>query len=270
MSLNLIAGYTGLFSMAHAVFYATGAYTTAILLTKSEINFFLTVVAGIALTILMSLLIGTVLSRFREDYYAIVSLGFGAIAVAVLFNWKSLTRGAFGIPGIEKPDLFGFHFLSMASFLILSLIFFLIIFFLCRFIVKSSFGRVLQAIREDEKAVEVFGYNTSLYKLAIFVIGAMMASVAGSLYATFFEFINPSISTLNESILIFVMIIMGGLASLYGSILGATFLILLPELLRFIGMPDDIAGYMRQIIYGIILLYLMLHRPQGLIGEYKL
>ncbi|HDH12309.1 MAG TPA: hypothetical protein ENG83_08990 [Nitrospirae bacterium] len=103
----------------------------------------------------------------------------------------------------------------------------------------------------------------------MFVIGAMMASVAGSLYATFLEFIDPSVAMLKESIFIFVIVILGGLANLYGSILGASFLILLPEALRFIGMPDNMAGYIRQIIYGLILIYLMLFRPQGFIGKYK-
>ncbi len=270
LSLNLIVGYTGLFSITHAVFYAIGAYTTAILSTSHGMNFFLTIVIGVAIVLMVSLPIGAVLSRFQGDYYAIVSLGFGAIALAIVNNWKSLTRGAFGIPGISRPTLFGFEFSSSVSLLILSLFFFVVIFGLCRYIVNSSFGRILLAIREDEKAIQLFGYKTVFFKLTVFVIGAMMASVAGSLYATFFEFINPPISSLNESIFIFVMIIMGGLANLYGSILGAFFLILLPEGLRFVGMPDDISGYMRQIIYGAILLYLMLFRPQGFVGKYKL
>jgi len=270
LSLNLIAGYTGLFSMAHAVFYAAGAYTTAILLTRSGMNFFLTVIIGVIVTAAVSLLIGTVLSRFSGDYYAIVSLGFGAIALALLLNWKGLTRGAFGIPAIQRPRIAGFVFSSDASFLLLSLSFAVIIFFLCRFIAGSSFGRVLRAVREDEETARVFGYNTTLYKLAVFVIGAMMASVAGSLYASFLAFIDPSVAMLKESIFIFVMIILGGLASLYGSILGACFLILLPEALRFVGLPDSVAAQVRQIIYGAILVYLMLFRPRGLIGKYRL
>ncbi|HDH53607.1 MAG TPA: branched-chain amino acid ABC transporter permease [Nitrospirae bacterium] len=152
----------------------------------------------------------------------------------------------------------------------MTLFFLGIIFLICRFIVNSSFGRVLKAIREDEKAIEVFGYNTTYYKLIIFVIGALMTSIAGSLFASYLAFVGPSMFMLRESIFILVIIILGGLGNLHGSILGAMFLILLPEALRFVGLPGNIAAQMRQVIYGVILILLMLYRPQGFIGEYKL
>ena len=136
--------------------------------------------------------------------------------------------------------------------------------------VNSSFGRILKAIREDEKAIQVFGYRTSFYKSIIFVISAMMAAVAGSLFASYITFIDPSTFTLHESIFILAIVILGGLANLKGSIWGALFLILLPEVLRFVGFPGDIAAQMRQVVYGVILIILMLYRPQGLVGEYKL
>ena len=134
----------------------------------------------------------------------------------------------------------------------------------------SSFGRVLKAIREDEDAIQVFGYNTHQFKLTIFVIGAGMAAVAGSLFASYITFIDPTTFTLVESIFILAIVILGGLANLRGAVLGALFLILLPELLRFVGFPPDIAAQMRQVVYGAILVILMLYRPQGLLGEYKL
>ncbi len=141
---------------------------------------------------------------------------------------------------------------------------------IAHFITSSSFGRALKAIREDEQAISVFGYRTPHFKLVIFVIAAMMASVAGSLFASYISFIDPSTFTLNESVFILAIIILGGLASLRGSFLGAVCLIILPELLRFVGFPSDVAAQMRQVVYGLILILLMLYRPQGLIGEYKL
>jgi len=137
-------------------------------------------------------------------------------------------------------------------------------------ITKSSFGRVLKGIREDEKALSVFGYNTQLFKLTIFIITAGMAGLAGGLFATYITFIDPSTFGLNESIFILAIIILGGMASLKGSVVGAIFLILLPEILRFVGFPTDIAAQMRQVVYGALLVLLMLYRPQGLVGEYKL
>jgi branched-chain amino acid transport system permease protein len=136
--------------------------------------------------------------------------------------------------------------------------------------VQSSFGRILKAIREDEKVIGIFGYKTIYYKLTIFVVGAMMAAIAGSLYAAYITYIDPSTFTVNESIFIIAIIILGGLASLRGSIIGAVFLVLLPEFLRFVGFPDEIAAQLRQAVYGLLLILLMLYRPQGLVGEYKL
>ena len=269
VSLNLVVGYTGLLSSAHAAFYGIGAYATAIALTSLHINFFLSLAAGIIITGIIAFLIGIVLSRFRGDYYALVSLGFNVIVYSVLLNWQGLTRGPLGMPGIPRPE-FVFDFSSNISFLILSFLFVIVIYIISRFLVASSFGRVLKAIREDEQAVQVFGYNTNYYKLAIFVISAGMAAAAGSLFASYITFIDPSSFTVMESVFILAVIILGGLSNLRGSILGAFILVLLPEALRFAGFPQAIAAQMRQVVYGLCLIFLMLFRPQGLLGEYKL
>jgi len=270
VSLNLVIGYTGLLSVAHAAFYGIGAYTTAILLTQTGFGFFTSVILGVVVTMFVSFLIGIVLSKFRDDYYALASLGFNVIVFSIFINWQDLTRGPLGIPGISKPELFGFDFSSNSSYLILSLVFAGIIYFISKFIVNSSFGRVLKAIREDEKAIQVFGYNTRYYKLAIFVFSAGMASVAGSLFASYITFVDPSSFYLMESVFILTIIILGGLANLRGAVLGALILILLPEALRFVGFPSDIAAQMRQVIYGLILILLMLYRPRGFLGEYEI
>jgi len=270
ISLNLVVGYAGLLSVTQSAFYGIGAYVTAILLTQSGIGFFLSVILGIIITAVVSFLMGIVLSKFDDDYYALGSFGFNIIIFSIFLNWQDLTRGPLGIPGISRPVLFGFNFSQNAAFLVLALIVLAAIYFISKFIVNSSFGRVLKAIREDEKAIQVFGYNTFNYKMMIFVIAAAMAGVAGALFASYITFIDPSTFTLNESIFILVIIILGGLANLKGSILGALFLILLPEILRFVGFPTEIAAQMRQVVYGVILILLMLYRPQGLVGEYKL
>lgn len=270
VSLNLVVGYTGLLSVTHTAFYGIGAYTTAILLTKTGAGFFSSVILGIIISIAISFLIGIVLSKFKGDYYALGTFGFNTIVFAVFLNWQSLTRGPLGIPGISKPELLGINFANNLNFLILALVFLGLMYFASRFIANSSFGRVLKAIREDETAIAVFGYNTLYFKLAIFIISAAMAAVAGSLFASYITFIDPSGFQLMESVFILAIIILGGLANLRGSILGALFLILLPELLRFVGFPSDIAAQMRQVVYGVILILLMLYRPQGLMGEYKL
>ncbi|MEI8328243.1 MAG: branched-chain amino acid ABC transporter permease [Candidatus Taylorbacteria bacterium] len=270
LSLNLVVGFTGLLSITQAAFYGIGAYTTAILLTGTGMNFFLAMILGMVISGVCSLAIGFVLSKFKDDYYALGSFGFNVIIYSIFLNWQSLTRGPLGIPGIPRPSLFGFTFSENIWFLLLSIIFLILVYFVCRFITGSSFGRVLKSIREDEEAISVFGYRTLWYKLAIFVISAMMASIAGSLFASYITFIDPSSFTLSESIFILAIIILGGLANNKGAMIGAACLILLPEILRFVGFPDDIAAQMRQVTYGVILILLMLYRPQGLVGEYKL
>lgn len=270
VSLNLAVGFTGLLSITQAAFYGIGAYATAILLTTFGMNFFLSIIVGMIITGVISFAIGYVLSKFNDDYFALGSFGFNIIVYSILLNWQSLTRGPLGIPGIAKPVLFGIDFGNNNYFLILVIIFAVIVYFLSEFITKSSFGRVLKAIREDEKAIQVFGYNTLYFKLTIFVIGAMLASVAGAFYASYITYVNPTSFALSESIFILAIIILGGLANNKGAVIGAVCLIILPEALRFVGFPSDVAAQMRQVTYGLILVLLMLYRPQGLMGEYKL
>ncbi len=270
LSLNLVVGYTGLLSVAEAAFYGIGAYATALFMVSAGWNFFPAMFAGIVVSGLIALALGLILSKFSGDYYALASLGFGVIIYSVFLNWQGLTGGPLGIPGIPRPNLFGFVFAQNSAFLVLALVILGLVYLASRFIVDSSFGRVLKAIREDEKAIQVFGYRTLSYKLVVFVIGAMMAAIAGSLYAAYITYIDPTTFNVPVAIFIIAVIILGGLASLRGSVFGAIFLVLLPEFLRFVGFPEDIAAQMRQAVYGLLLVLLMLYRPQGLVGEYKL
>lgn len=270
ISLNLVVGYTGLLSVTHAAFFGLGAYATGILTAHFGMNFFVSLIAGMALAGVASFLIGAVLSRLSGDYYVLGTVGFNFILFSILLNWDGVTRGPLGIPGVSRPNLFGFNFSSSISFLVLAFLFLFLVYATSRFIVSSSFGRVLKAIREDEQAIGVFGYHTLSYKLAIFVISAAMAAAAGSLFASYITFIDPTMFVVMESVFILAIVILGGFANLNGSLVGALFLILLPELLRFVGFPSEIAGQMRQVVYGLLLILLMLYRPQGLMGEYKL
>jgi branched-chain amino acid transport system permease protein len=274
ISLNLVVGYTGLLSVAHAAFFGIGAYAVGILGAGQGVNFFISLGVGIIVAVIISFLIGKILSRLNGDYYVLGTVSFNYIIFSIFLNWHDLTRGPLGIPGIPRPklelEIVNYEFLSNFSFLIFVSLFLTFVYFIARFIVNSSFGRVLKAIREDELAIQVFGYRTEKYKLTIFMIAAAFASVAGALFASYISFIDPTSSEVLESIFILTIVILGGLANLRGSILGALILVLLPELLRFVGLPPAVAAQMRQAIYGLILVLFMLFRPQGLIGEYKL
>lgn len=270
LSLNLVVGYTGLLSVTHAAFYGIGAYATALLMIEQGLGFFAAVPLAMLITGACALLIGAVLSRFSGDYYALGSFGFNVIVFSVLLNWQELTRGPLGIPGIPRPELFGISFADNGAFLLLCVILGAFALGVCAYLTRSSFGRVLMAIREDEGVASVFGYSTAYYKLIVFVVAAMLAALAGGLLASYITFIDPSSFSLNESIFILAIIILGGLASHEGAIAGAFFLIVLPELLRFLGFPSDVAAQMRQVTYGAILVALMLYRPQGFLGTFRM
>ncbi len=269
ISLNLIAGYTGLLSITHASFFGIGAYAVAILTTQFGLGFFGAALIGMVLAGIGGLIIGWVLSRLSGDYYMLGTVGFSYIIFAIMMNWSSLTRGPLGIPAIPRPSLFGLGLGDNLKLFLLLLFVLLVIYLLSRKLVASSFGRVLRAIREDENALRVFGYETTNYKLAIFAIAAGMAAMAGAFLATYITFVDPLSFTIMESVFIMSIVIFGGFASLEGSLLGAFLLVLLPELLRFMGLPSEIAGHVRQGVYGLLLVLFMMYWPKGLMGKYK-
>jgi len=284
VSLNLLVGYTGLLSVAHVGFFGIGAYSVAVLTTDPAyqslsmetipilaLPFFVALPIGMLLSGLFALVVGSVLSRFRDDIFVLVSFSVAIIAHNVFLNWRGVTRGPFGIHEIARPD-FGFWVADgRLGFAIVSLLFLALVIFISWLIVSSSFGRVLMAIREDEDAIQVFGYKATLFKLAVWVISAMMAALAGALVASEQTFIDPNSFILLESILMVSVVIMGGLGSIKGSVLGAMIFVLLQETLRFLPfIPQGYVGQTRMIIFGLLLAALMVFRPQGLIGRYKL
>ena len=284
VSLNLVVGYTGLLSVGHIGFFGIGAYTVAILTSDASYEqlrteaiptvgwpFFAALPIGVLLAGLAALAVGVVFNRFRDDIYVLVSFGFAIISFNVFLNWRPLTRGAFGIHEIVRPDIGGWVLDGKLEFLGLALVFLAVVVLISWFIVTSSFGRVLTAIREDEQAAEVFGYQVTHYKLAIWVISAMMAGLAGGLFGSWTTFVDPNSFILLESILLVSIVILGGLATIWGSLLGAMAFVLLEEGMRFVPfLPIEFIGQARQVVLGILLVLLMLFRPQGLVGRYKL
>jgi len=269
LSLNLIVGYTGLPALGHAAFSCIGAYTSSLLALNIGLSPWIGLLIGACVAALSGIIIGYPSLRLKGDYLALATFGLGIIVYSIAKNWVSLTRGPMGLPGIPGFSVFSFQLSEIWSYLLLVLIFVIITIFVIRRIVNSPFGRILRSIREDEIASEVLGKDTTKHKLLVFLIGAFFAGIAGSLYAHYITFIDPSSFTVMESITILLMVIFGGMASILGSVVGAVILVVFPELLRFLGMPSSIAAPMRQMIYGLLLIVLMLKRPQGLMGVYK-
>ena len=270
LSLNLLVGYTGLLSFCHAAFYGIGAYASALLVTRFGLNFFLALPIGVGIAMLLSLLVAYPSLRLKGDYFVLTALGFQIIVFSVLYNWVGFTRGPYGISGIPKPSLLGFRFSSLPLFLMLSLLSASAVFWVLYRISGSPFGRVLKAIREDELMALAMGKRVSGFKIWAFVIAGGIAAIAGSLYSGYVTYIDPKSFSLDESIFILAIIMVGGSGNIRGPIVGTVFMILLPEALRFLGIPDTIAPNIRQMIYGALLVFMMFFRAQGIAGEYRL
>jgi branched-chain amino acid transport system permease protein len=269
VSLNLIAGYTGLLSIAQAAFYGVGAYIAALMALNLQSSFLVNMVCAVILSGLVGALVGIPSLRIHDDYFVIASFAFQIITFSVLNNWVSFTGGPMGLPGIPHPVIFGWRVSSHLGFLLLVGCCCALTMWVSQRLVYSPFGRVLQAIREDEVLAQAAGKNVPAYKVTVFVIGAGMAAVAGVMYAYYFSFIDPSSFTVGESIFIISIVIIGGAGSLWGPVIGAVVLVTLPELLRFLGLPASVAANLRQIIYGSLLVVFMLWRPQGLVGKFS-
>ncbi len=269
LSLNLVVGYTGLASLGHAAFSCVGAYTSSLLALNFGLSPWLGLLIGACVAALLGVVIGFPSLRIKGDYLALATFGFGVIVYSVAKNWVSVTRGPMGLPGIPGFSIFGFQVSEIWSYLILVSLFVFLTYFIIGRVVNSPFGRILQGIREDEIATLAMGKNVNRHKILVFVIGAFFAGIAGSLYAHYITFIDPSSFTVMESITILLMVVFGGMGSLSGSFVGASILVIFPELLRFLGMPSSVAAPLRQMIYGLLLIVLMLKRPQGVLGRYR-
>lgn len=269
VSLNLLMGFTGMISMAHAGFMSIGAYTTTLLITSLGLNFLLTIPLGVLIAGLVSALLALPSLRVKGEHYIIASFGLQIILYNILLNWVSLTNGPFGFSGIPRPQLFGYTFGTYRSYLILASLITLVCVFMIWRITRSRFGLVLRGIREDEIAAASLGKNVKRFKVITFVAGSSVAAVAGSLYATAISFIDPFCFTVHDSIFMLAVVIIGGTGNILGSALGALLLISLPELLKFLQVAETIAAPLRQMIYGALLVVFMRFRPQGLLPEFK-
>lgn len=255
--LNVVVGFAGLLNLGFVAFYAIGAYSYALLNTKMGLGFWSALPLSVVLASFSGFLLAVPALRLKGDYLAIVTLGFGEIVRLVLNNWDSVTKGPNGIGGIEPPYLFGTPLGRLSYYYYFILAFVALTVFMVRRVYKSRTGRAWVAIREDEIASSSIGINTTAYKLYAFAFGAFWAGAAGALFAAKMQFVSPESFTFMESVLILSMVILGGLGSIPGVILGAVILVILPEMLR------EIQLY-RMLALGSGLVLLMIFRPQGL------
>jgi len=259
MGLNLILGYAGLLSLGHAAFYGLGGYTTAILITRYGFGFLPCLILSGVIALLFGMLLGFPTRKVRGDYFCLLTIAFGEIFRLVAQAWIELTNGAMGIVGIPIPTIFGWSISTEIDFYYLGLMLLGFTYFTLFLLIHSRFGRAFVAIREDELAASVMGINTAIYKIIVFGIGCFYAGIAGSYLAVYQTTVTPSNFRLEESCLMIIMVIVGGMGSLLAPIAGVLVMTLATEYFR------GISEY-RMLIIGVIMVAVLLFRPQGIFG----
>ncbi len=248
VSLNLITGFTGQFTLGHAAFMAIGAYTSAVITAKLNLPFIVGIIAAGLMAAIAGVLIGIPTLRLKGDYLAIATLGFGEIIRILALNTDYI-GGAIGFNDIPQYT----NWTWIYSMVVLTIV-------LITNFINSYHGRACISIRENEIAAEAMGINTTFYKVLAFAIGAFFAGIAGALYANYFYFIKPDSFGFMKSIDILVIVVFGGMGSIPGSIVGAIALTVISTFLQSI-------GNLRMVIYAVILFLIMLYRPSGLMGK---
>ncbi len=259
-SLSLVAGYSGQISLAHAGFYGIGAYTTALLSVNYGVPVLITLPLAMLISGVIAWIVAKVAVKTIDDYYIIITLGIQVVIFSIMNNWQDLTRGPLGIPSIPSIYILGIPFENKWAFLLLSFVFVFLIWLFLHRLSSSSFGRILRALSEDEVYTMSLGKNVYNAKIVSFVISGMLASIGGVLYAHYISYIDPTSFTIDESIFILSIVIIGGMRNLKTIFLSAVFLVLLPEALRFVGMSSAIAANMRQIFYGLALVLVIYNK----------
>ena len=267
VTLNFIMGYAGIFSIAHAIFFGVGAYTAAWLAVHVSASLFLALPAAMLTAGALSLALALPALRVRGEYFVAASLGLQVIGVTIFAEWKAVTGGIGGVLGIPAVDLLGHAVVSPVEFLALAALSLAGVVAATTLLVRGSFGRNHKAIRDSESAALAFGKNVAAIKTLSVVISSALAAVAGVLYAFYLSFINVESFTLDTSVLVMAMVIIGGTGTLLGPLVGAALLMILPGVLTYLPfLPQTQIGSIQQIAYGLAMVLLMIFRPAGLVG----
>jgi len=280
LSLDLVVGYLGRLSLAHAGFVAIGAYVYALATLTLQWTFVPALLLAVAVAIVCSLALSLPSWRFRGDFFIFITLAVGALIHGIVQNWSApgyevgslanLTNGPFGIAGIPQTDIFGIKLDTIESKCALSLVLAGVCASIMYRLTHSPWGRLLKCLRDDELVLRGIGKNVRLIKLQAFSFSCGLAAVGGVIYASYVSYIDPSAASLDESILLLCMICVGGSGNFRGPMVGAIVLVLLPEVLRFTPIPQSVAANVRLLVYGLLLLVVVHFRPQGIAGEYRI
>lgn len=266
VSLNLAVGSAGLFNIGHAAYFGVGAYTSA-LLVLAGVRFELALPGAAVVAGILGLALGGLTLKLEGDYFAVASLGLGIVTQAVLNNWQGLTRGPMGIPGIPAPAIFGVELNTLPAQFFLAAFYLVLVYLTVERLTRSPFGLSLRAVRDDEAATAALGKPVVALKVQAAAVSALFAGGAGSLYAHYVSYIDPSQFGLALSVSLLVAVIFGGLGNHLGAILAATLLVGMQQGLLLLGVPPGLSGGLQQLLFSVALVALVLMRPRGLLAE---
>lgn len=277
---NLTLGSLGMLHIGQMAFFSIGAYTSAILVMNGA-PFFVGVGAAIALAALAGYIIGIPCLRIKGHYLVLITLGLSEVIRLIALNWVSLTDGPLGLRAIPRPAIFGMQFITKEAMLPLYAIITAIVLIMLYKIMHSPYGKVLEAIREDEIGAESLGKNIMRYKLQALVISAALAGLGGALFAHFQTYIDPTMGTVKEMVIVVIMLIVGGVGSFWGAVIGPAVIVssyellrLLPDFMRSINAPTLLLDFMNKNVgtiqiglYSTIFLCIIIYRPRGICGR---
>ncbi len=268
-SLNIAVGFSGILHLGHIALFGVGAYTSAILVFAGVPFLVSLLIAGL-FTGLIGICLGVASGKLRGDYLSLATLAFGFVAHSIMMNWVMFTRGPLGLSGIPPAALFGITLQSPYAYAGFALFVAGCSVWFFHLLVSSPFGKLMEGLRDDELNLRVLGKNTYLVKIKVLFVSAFFSGIAGSMFAHYIGYIDPSSFVLGEMIFILTLVIAGGLASLRGSVVATIVLFMIPELLRFVSISGAVLGPVRQLFYCVVLLLVLYVRPSGIFGKVDL
>ena len=258
LGLNILVGFTGQLSLGHAAFFGISAYTSALLAIRLNFPFWICILAAILISAFFGLILSYPCLRLKGIYLAITTIGFGQIMYTIFVEWRELTHGPMGLTKIPSPQIGNIVFDNSTSYYYIILLCFLLALLVALRINNSHIGRSMKSIRDDEMAATTCGVDIAHYKMIGFVVSAAFAGMAGSLFAHYLNFISPECFTFDLSTQMLVMILVGGVGSIPGSVIGAIIVTFIPEILRGFKMYQ-------MVIYGGMLVFILIFLPGGVI-----
>lgn len=266
-SLNLLIGYAGIFSIAHAVFFGIGAYVAAQVALTFSADFLVAALTAALVAAVLSLCLALPALRVRGEYFVAASLGLQMLATTIFEEAHGFTGGVGGLVGIPPARVLGFDIATPDAFLVLSLACLGATLLVVQVLMRGSFGRSLMALRDSESAAEAFGKDVRALKTLVVAVGCFFAGIAGALFAFHMAFVNVESFTLGQSVVLMAMVIIGGAGTITGPLVGVIALLSLPAALSFLPfIPSTEIGTVQQFIYGVLMTLLMIFRPSGLVG----